>query len=297
MSPTLIGIDWGTSTRRGWAFGVDGAVLASGALPRGISTVADGGFAAVLRELAGAWTDGSVPIVLGGMIGSRQGWQEVPYLPCPASPDALAAGAQPIDTGIGPGWIVPGLSCQGPFGIADVMRGEEVQLLGAGIDAGVVLLPGTHGKWVRLEGGAATRFRTFMTGELFALLRTQSLLGRLMEPGGPDEAAFDAGVDRALDDPALTALLFSVRTEGLFGRIAPTALADYLSGLLIGAEVAAGLRDTGEVTAIIAEGTLAARYARALGRAGATVPRLVSGDEAASAGLLRIGRAIGEGRA
>ncbi len=172
------------------------------------------------------------------------------------------------------------------------MRGEEVQLLGAGLADGLVILPGTHSKWVRLEGGAIAGFRTFMTGELFAVLKEHSLLGRLMAEGPEDEAAFAAGVDRALADPALTALLFGVRTEGLFGRIAPSALPDYLSGLLIGAEIAAGARAASSPLTIVAAGALAERYARALALAGRGAPRIIDGEAAAVAGLHRIGSAI-----
>ena len=242
MNVSLIGIDWGTSNLRAWAFDAEGAVVATRKQGAGISAVHDGDYAGVLRQLIDAWTDGRVPILLGGMVGSRQGWHEAPYLACPAAPSGLAARALRFDTGLGPGWIVPGISCTDASGGHDVMRGEEVQLLGAGVLDGIVVLPGTHSKWVRMENGAIRQFRTFMTGELFALLRTHSLLGRLMADGPGDPGAFDRGVDRALADPALTALLFSVRTEGLFGLIEPHGLADYLSGLLIGAELAAADR-------------------------------------------------------
>jgi 2-dehydro-3-deoxygalactonokinase len=167
-----------------------------------------------------------------------------------------------------------------------------VQLAGAGVTDGTVLLPGTHSKWVRMSAGAACSFQTFMTGELFALLTRHSLLGRLMTPGGDDPAAFDLGVDRSLASPAISARLFSVRTEGLFDRIPPSSLPDYLSGLLIGAEIAAMRDETLDQVTIVAAGKLASRYARALQRAGAPHPLIVPGDEAASLGLLRIARII-----
>jgi 2-dehydro-3-deoxygalactonokinase len=293
MTIALIGVDWGTSNLRAWAFDGEGAVIATCKQGAGISAVRDGDYAAVLRHLVDGWTDGSVPILLGGMIGSRQGWHEAPYLACPAAPSGLAARALRFDTGFGPGWIVPGVSCVDASGGHDVMRGEEVQLLGAGVRDGTVILPGTHSKWVGMEDGAICRFRTFMTGEIFALLRTHSLLGRLMEDGPGDPGAFDRGVERALADPALTALLFSVRTEGLFGHIEPHGLADYLSGLLIGAELAAA--DRAASTTIIGEGALVERYVRAMARAGFPPPQVVAGDEAAAAGLWRIGHDIVQG--
>lgn len=296
MSIALIGVDWGTTNLRAWAFDASGGMIAARAGGLGISAVANGDFAGALRALLGDWADGGTCIVLGGMIGSRQGWHEVPYLSCPTTPDALAAGTVEIDTGIGRGWIVPGLSCLDSDGVADVMRGEEVQLLGADIADGLVVLPGTHSKWATVEGGEIRAFRTFMTGELFAVLRAHSLLGRLMtEPkgAGVDWAAFDRGVGRALDDRAITALLFGARTEGLFGRIAPEALPDYLSGLLIGAEVAAA-PGTGGVT-IVGAPALAERYGRALGLSGRADNRIVDGDTAAARGLWRIGATIMKG--
>ncbi len=293
----MIGIDWGTTNLRGWAFDGSGAVIAARSGGEGISAIANGDFAGVLRALVGDWTNGSVPIVLGGMIGSRQGWREAPYLACPTTPASLAAEAMPIDTGIGAGWIVPGLSYIDGTGVADVMRGEEVQLLGADIADGIAVLPGTHSKWVTVAQGKIQAFRTFMTGELFALLRTHSLLGRLMTGpvtgAEPDWAAFAKGVNRALADPALSALLFGVRTEGLFERIVPEALPDYLSGLLIGAELA-GAPGKGAVT-IIGTEALAARYDRALTLAGRVGNRVILGDIAAARGLWRIGTAIQKG--
>jgi 2-dehydro-3-deoxygalactonokinase len=292
MSPALIGVDWGTSNLRAWAFDGQGRILAQAGNDAGISTVASGEFADVLRALVGTWSDGTTPVILGGMVGSRQGWREAPYLPCPAQLANLADQALRLETGIGPGWIVPGLSYEAPDGLLDVMRGEEVQLAGAGVTDGAVLLPGTHSKWAQMKAGAVCAFRTFMTGELFALLTRHSLLGRLMAPGADDPAAFDLGVDRALASPAISASLFSVRTEGLFERIAPSSLPDYLSGLLIGAEVAAMTGGAPDPVTIVATGKLASRYARALQRAGAPHPRIVPGDEASSLGLLRIARHI-----
>jgi 2-dehydro-3-deoxygalactonokinase len=293
----MIGIDWGTTNLRGWAFDDSGAVIAARTGGQGISAIAHGDFAGALHALIQDWTDGSVPIVLGGMIGSRQGWREAPYIACPTTLAALAAGAMPIDTGIGSGWIVPGLSYIDAAGVADVMRGEEVQLLGAEMSDGIAVLPGTHSKWVTIAEDNILAFRTFMTGELFALLQTHSLLGRLMAtpvPGtGPDWAAFDKGVRRALVDPSLTALLFSVRTEGLFAHLTPEALPDYLSGLLIGAELA-GVPKKDAVT-IVGAGPLATRYDRALTLAGCTGNRIIAGDDAAARGLWRIGATILEG--
>lgn len=292
MTPALIGVDWGTTNLRAWALDAAGGVLAEATSAQGIVALAGEGFAQVLRDLVGGWTDGGVPIVLGGMIGSRQGWHEAPYLACPARVETLAASALALDTGVGRGWIVPGLSCRAETGIIDVMRGEEVQLCGLALEDGVAVLPGTHSKWVAVRRGEIVGFRTFMTGELFAVLKAHSILGRLMQEGEADLDAFATGVERALADPALTALLFSVRSEGLFDRLPAASLADYLSGLLIGAEIAANAAHRDAPTTIVGSGPLAARYALALERAGFPAPRIVDGVTAATRGLHLIARQL-----
>ena len=201
MTLAFIGVDWGTTNLRAWAVDGNGELRAEAESAQGIGALSGDGFVDVLRALVGRWTDGRVPIVMGGMIGSRQGWREAPYLACPARVETLAAAALSFDTGLGPGWIVPGLSCQAQTGVTDVMRGEEVQLCGLERGDGLVVLPGTHSKWVEVRGGQIVRFRTFMTGELFALLKAHSILGRLMMPGDEDLDAFDTGVARAVADP------------------------------------------------------------------------------------------------
>ena len=288
MTPAFIGIDWGTTNLRAWALDAAGDILAEAESAQGIGALSGDGFADVLRSLIGDWTDGRLPIVLGGMIGSRQGWHEAPYLECPARVRTLAAAALGFDTGIGRGWIIPGLSYRAETGITDVMRGEEVQLCGLERGDGLVVLPGTHSKWVVVQDQQIVRFRTFMTGELFALLKAHSILGRLMGPGEEDLGAFDKGVERAVADPALTALLFSVRAEALFGRLPPHALADYLSGLLIGAEIRANAGGRRAATTIVGSGPLARRYARALEQTGSLDLRIVDGTAAATRGLTRI---------
>ena len=292
MKIAFIAVDWGTTNLRAWAVGANGALLAEAESAQGIGALSGDGFADVLRALVGDWTDGCVPILLGGMIGSRQGWHEAPYLACPARVETLAAAAFDFDTGIGRGWIVPGLSYRAETGVTDVMRGEEVQLCGLERGDGLVVLPGTHSKWVEVRDDQIVRFRTFMTGELFALLKAHSILGRLMVPGEEELEAFDVGVARAVADPALTALLFSVRAEALFDRLPPHALADYLSGLLVGAEIGANADRRDTATTIVGSGLLARRYARALERAGFSDLRIVDGTAAATRGLTRIARQI-----
>lgn len=288
----MIGVDWGTTNLRAWRFHDDGTVAEMRRGATGIGAMQGREFAETLRATIGDWLDGDSRVILGGMIGSRNGWREVPYLACPASLDALAAGALPVELEGARAWIAPGLHHRTAEGVHDVMRGEEVQLLGAGIAEGMVVLPGTHSKWARMEGGAITGFRTFMTGELYALLRRHSFLAQSIEGDASDPAAFAKGVDRALADPAISALLFTVRTEGLFDEIAPTALADYLSGLLIGAEIARGADGAAGPIAIIAEAALAERYTAAFVRAGVVDTTRIDGNDAAAAGLWAIGNSL-----
>lgn len=301
----LIGVDWGTSSFRACRLTADGSILERRTAAVGILEVEPGGFAEELDNQVGDWlqADPAPPVVASGMIGSRQGWVEAPYAACPAGAADLVASLVAHGTETGTRiWFVPGLSLETTDGVPDVMRGEETQILGAvGAQAAptLVLLPGTHSKWALVEAGQVVWFATFMTGELFAVLRAHSILGRLMSGQGRDAAAFDRGLDAGLAaDGASAGLLhrlFSVRTLGLFDRLPATGLADYLSGLLIGSELREALgcvahRVEGEVL-IVGGAELAARYGQALGRAG-LVGRVFEGD-AAALGQLAIARAAG----
>ena len=289
----LIGVDWGGSSLRVFRFDDKGGVAEQRASHRGIATIEGGRFAEALGELISDWT-AAVPaqLVMCGMVGSRQGWAEAHYLPCPTDLGALAEKLLPLETPFGPALIAPGLSVD-DAGRLDVMRGEETQFLGAMPSSdwsGVIVHPGTHAKWARFEAGRIVGFRTWMTGELFALLRQHSVLRLLMADGADDDAAFDLGVKRGLADPAITSLIFTARTEGLFQRIAPTALPSYLSGLLIGSEAAAGLKDIRPDTAVLLVGDarLTALYHRAFALAGRAEIEVVDGDLAAPRGLWRL---------
>src|SRR5262249_746446 len=139
--------------------------------------------------------------------------------------------------------LVPGLMHRGSDGAPDVMRGEETQLIGLagrlGDSPQIVVLPGTHSKWAVIEGGRILSFATYLTGELFGLLVERSILGRLMTERADDPAAFDRGVARtAIDGHAILGSLFSARSLGLLGDLPGSSLYSYLSGLLIGAEIA-----------------------------------------------------------
>ncbi|MDT0510011.1 2-dehydro-3-deoxygalactonokinase [Novosphingobium sp. MMS21-SN21R] len=285
----LIGIDWGSTNMRAFRFGASGEVLERRASPRGAAGLTPPEFESVLTETVADWTDGTTPIVLAGMVGGRTGWREAPYLPCPASPSALAAAALPLDTALGRAVILPGLSTRAENGSADVMRGEETQLLGAGLTAGLVVLPGTHSKWATLEQGRITTFATAMTGELYALLRHHSLLGQLASEGAFNEHAFARGVTRALDAGNFAPLLFSTRADVLLGDLPPQAVESYLSGLLIGGEIAGfGAKPA----TLIGNPQLVARYETALRLAGINAITIIDGDHAASRGLWAIGECL-----
>ena len=239
----MIGIDWRTSSFR--AYRLRGrAVLDRVALPLGILGVAAGGFPQALEDAVAPWlADGERRILMSGMVGSRQGWIEAPYLPCPAATADLARALLPVPFGPAEALLVPGLSAVDGAGVPEVMRGEEVQILGALGTASqdtTVCLPGSHSKWVRVAGGKVEGFSTFLTGEAFAALRGHTILGRLMEADAPhDPEAFRRGVLRSADPGGLLHHLFGVRTLGLFDRLPQAAAASYMSGLLIGHEVRA----------------------------------------------------------
>jgi 2-dehydro-3-deoxygalactonokinase len=298
--PALIALDWGTTSLRAWLVAGDGAVLDQLARPLGILAVEGGDFAGAFAATAGAWRRGNprLPALASGMIGSRQGWREAPYVACPASADAIARGLVTLDAGDGGTLaIVPGLSCEA-HGVPDVMRGEETQILGAldvTVGRALFVLPGTHSKWALVEDGRVMRFASFMTGEVFAVLSRHSILGRLMEGEAIDAEAFARGLAAGMRTGTPGSLLhrvFAARTLGLFAREAPTALRGYLSGLLIGAEVAEGLAwSGGGAPTIIGEPALAALYARALTLAG--VAAQIGPVDAALRGLRRIALAAG----
>lgn len=267
MKP-VVAVDWGTSSLRAALLAGDGTVREERGSGRGILTVEAGGFSAVLRDLCGDWL-AQVPLTLvSGMAGSRQGWREAPYCDCPAGRDELAARLAWIEPGRTA--IVPGLCCEHE-GVPDVMRGEEVQVFGAldlmeATDA-LLVLPGTHSKWVQVRGGRVVAFRTFMTGEVYALLRRHSILARTLPPQETalDEAAFLRGVAHAARSGSLLQAVFSTRTLALFDRMSGQALASYLSGLVIGEELRVQAPPQGSAPLIVvAAPELARRYGIAL---------------------------------
>jgi 2-dehydro-3-deoxygalactonokinase len=295
---TLLAVDWGTSSLRGARLGAQGQVLEERSLARGIQTVAPGEFATVFEASFGDWARASGSFcMISGMAGSKQGWVEAPYCPCPAGFDEVAARLTWIDpapNGLRIA-IVPGLSCEHPSAVCglesipDVMRGEEVQILGAmqltGLREGIFVLPGTHNKWARVSEGRVTSFRTFMTGEFYALLSQRSILSKTMDPDAPfDEAAFTQGVNQSRTGTGgLLHNAFSTRTLSLFSRLGASALTSYLSGLIIGEEIQAQGLPKGSSVNLIGAPALTQRYAQALALHG--VQSRILGAEATWAGL------------
>lgn len=299
----LIAIDWGTTSLRAVLMDADGAILDRLNSADGVMAMAGRDYAAVFETLFGPWLDRwpNATILASGMVGSRQGWREAPYVACPASFADLARGIVAVPVGArGVIGLAPGLVNRVADGAPDVMRGEEAQVFGAlsltGGEAGVFVLPGTHSKWVSVADSRIVGFQSFMTGELYGLLRNHSILGRLMPQNGETpfaQPAFEAGCAVAMNDPAGALLhrLFSARTQGLFGRFAAEELPSYLSGLLIGEEVREALWLLGERPALpvqlICRADLALPYRLALSLAGLDCGLI---EDAAFTGLFEIAR-------
>ena len=300
-APSLLALDWGTSTLRACLLGAGGAVVERRTEPWGVMHLPDGGFAAAFERTTGGWRARwpALPVIAAGMVGSSQGWVQVPYRPCPVGVDDLAAALVPVEGGAL--HVVPGVMQLDER--PDVMRGEETQVVGALdlhprlAERALLVLPGTHAKWVRVADGRLDAFATYMTGELFAVLRDHSILGRAAratsaaDPAAAD-AAFARGVLAARDAASGVApLLFGARALPLLGWLAPEAGLDYLSGLLIGDELRCGLADGAERLALVGDGALCRRYAAALRLFGLEDVPVIEG--AAEQGLWCIARRAG----
>lgn len=311
MSPQLLALDWGTSSLRAFLMG-DGQVLETRQSPQGIQHLPQAGipgYQQALAQIAADWLQAwpALPIVACGMVGSAQGWKEAPYVPCPADIHTLVARGVTVASGLGPAILIaPGVLFDMPEALPDVMRGEEIQIAGAlqlnpaWAKRAWMLLPGTHSKWALIEDGLIVRSTTYLTGELFAILKAHSILGRLMPADAPqavDTQAFVLGVNTARHSAPgdLSHQMFATRTLGLTGRLPPAALSDYLSGLLIGHELLSGLASvSGTATApliMIGAPPLCARYAHALSLMGYHAEALL--DNTAPAGLWHFALAAG----
>lgn len=295
----LIALDWGTSSLRAYRLDADGRTLDIRHLPWGImrlpqplqdgaATAALSGFELAFEQACGDWlrAEPSLPVIACGMVGSAQGWKEAAYLDVPVDLERIGTLLTVVQRKGTPVHIVPGLIQR--HGLPNVMRGEETQVFGVlfdradgGADSVLIGLPGTHSKWVNARRGRVTHFDTFMTGEVYAALRGHTILGRTMaDAASADMAAFERGL-KVAGAPAgragVLSTIFSTRALGLTGELAPESQADYLSGLLIGHEVASladMLRQQGEQPRIVlcGEPALCQRYIQALRHYGLGTP-------------------------
>lgn len=287
----MIGVDWGTTSFRAFRIARDGTIRDRRAGPRGIMNVQDGHFADTLREEIGPWlAAGEDRVLLSGMIGSRQGWKEAPYVSAPAGAPNLAMALVDVQFDWAKVKLVPGVAGTDDSGVAEVMRGEETQVLGvlaALGGSGLACLPGTHSKWVQTDDNRITRFTTHLTGETYAALRGHTILARMMRDGPADGAPFDSGVKRSGDPGGLLHHVFGVRALALSGRLPETDTGAYLSGILIGHEVRAALKGAfGAVVHVIGAPDLTSLYARAISACGGYAER--HDGEAAARGLALI---------
>jgi 2-dehydro-3-deoxygalactonokinase len=256
----LIGLDWGTSSLRAYLLGQSGTILAQVSIPSGVMELKQRSkrnsnstlkaFEKAFEQASGRWLRvmPSLPVVASGMVGSREGWREAPYLSVPMDVFDLSKHLTELRTSKGKTiQIVPGLTRRGE--LVNVMRGEETQILGALAvlpsaerREAWVCLPGTHSKWARINGTTVEDFETFMTGEIYAALCKYTILGQTLKQGAaflPE--AFDRGLKVAEGAGHLGVLsnVFSVRAFALTGQLTAEEQADYLSGLLIGHEISA----------------------------------------------------------
>ncbi|SIS76480.1 2-keto-3-deoxygalactonate kinase [Roseivivax lentus] len=271
-----IAVDWGLSNLRAWVIGADGDILDKRVSGQGVNTLARDAFEAALLDLIGDALPetGRMTILVCGNAGAREGWAEAPYRAVPSAPPGVAQATRALT--LDPRLdirILPGLKQMKP---PDVMRGEETQI--AGVFAarpnfdGVICLPGTHTKWAQVSAREVVSFRTFMTGEIFALLEKRSVLRHVVGDGW-DDAAFAEAVGEGMSRPApLASNLFSLRAEALLAGLAPDAARARLSGLLIGMELA-GARAywLGQPVLIVGEVGIAQAYRTALAAQGAMV--------------------------
>jgi 2-dehydro-3-deoxygalactonokinase len=304
ISPAVAAVDWGTSHFRIWLLDAAGAVLAERRSAEGLLSVPPQGFAAVLENhLAALQAPPSLPVVICGMAGSRQGWVEAPYASAPVALGEVLAGAvRVLESSAREIRIVPGIAQHDPDA-PDVMRGEETQLAGIatlGTGSHLVCMPGTHSKWVEMRDGAVAGFCTWLTGELYSLLSSQSILRHSVAGAGhvsPDAAAFREACAQALAQGGdIGAQLFRIRAAGLLAGLSPQDSAAMLSGLLIGAEIASATRrfaaEGKKPVTLVGSAALSPLYRAALELAGHEV-RIADGDAAVRTGLFAAARHIG----
>ena len=290
MTARYIAIDWGSTNLRAWLYQGE-ECLESRQSEAGVTRLNGRSPAAVLAEITQYWRDGATPVVMAGMVGSNVGWKIAPYLPLPAAFSDIGQQLTAVGDNI---WIIPGL-CVSRDDNHNVMRGEETQLLGARALApsSVYVMPGTHCKWVLADRLQIHDFRTVLTGELHHLLLQHSLVGAGLPPQETSAAAFAAGLQRGINNPAVLPQLFEVRASHVLGALPREQVSEFLSGLLIGAEVAT-LSDTfagQQAIGLVAGSSLTSRYQQAFAAIGREVSA-VAGDTAFQTGIRSIAYAV-----
>jgi 2-dehydro-3-deoxygalactonokinase len=300
MSPVLIAIDWGSSSFRAYLMSPDAHVLDEVASADGIGSVAVGAYPTTLERLIGQWLHAhpSLPVVASGMVGSRHGWREAAYVKCPAGPREVAAQLTPVEADGRRVHLAAGLSYVDEAGQPDVMRGEETEIFGiADAGARLIVLPGSHSKWAKVDGDRVVAFKTFVTGELFAALRDHTVAGAFARaaPSKRSGEAFSLGVRRGAaaaaceGESGLLGLMFGARSLPLMGALPEDDAGEYLSGLLIGAEIGEARRlFPGEAPHIAGAEALVARYLAAF--QAVEVLARPAPTRAAARGLFRIAR-------
>ena len=285
----MIAINWGTSNFRAWRVDARGKVVDERSSGRGAMSVAPGKFHDALIAEVGDWVSArETRVLMSGMVGARTGWKEAPYVSVPASLEQVLQAVIRIPGDLIDVRIVPGLIGADENGIPEVMRGEETEIFGSGVEAAVsnhVCLPGTHTKWVRVEGETVAGFSTSMTGDLYKAIREGTILRASTQQEASDADAFLLGVARSRQAGELAHHLFGVRTLVLTGAMKEQSASSYLSGILIGHEVKANARE-GESIHLIGDPALCELYAMALGAFG--VHATLEPEGAALRGLLRI---------
>ncbi len=287
--PRVIAVDWGTTRLRATLLDAGGRVLDRAQSDEGVQSVAAGGFPAALAAVCEPWltAHAALPVIMCGMVGSRNGWVEAPYAHCPCGVDEIARAIATI-----PGQedirVVPGVDCRWPDGAYDVMRGEETKAIGTGIVDGLLCMPGTHSKWVEMVRGRIDRFATFVTGELFAVA-TASFLGRLAEEPADEAGGEAAGAAASRRPGGLMRALFQARAQVLGGAMSGRQVRPFLSRLLIETEIAGALALFGgpPAIALLAGDPQRGAYEAAFAARGIAV-RHVDPAEAATAGLSRL---------
>ncbi|SUW64908.1 2-keto-3-deoxy-galactonokinase [Buttiauxella agrestis] len=282
MNAGYIAIDWGSTHLRAWLYR-DGQCVDSLQQPLGVSRLTEQTPRQVFEKYIQPWRDAQdIPVIMAGMIGSDAGWHTVPYLPCPVTLHEIGAQLFEIAPQV---WIVPGLKTA-----RSVMRGEETQLIGAMqlAPADCYVMPGTHSKWVQIHEGSVSGFTTAMTGELHHLLMNHSLIGKGLPEQHDNDAAFNTGLQSGLDSPSLVSRLFEARASRVLGDLPPECVSEWLSGLLIGAEVAAMSHELAvKHVTLVGNESLCRRYRQALAKAN-IASQEIAGDAAFQQGIRSI---------